>query len=103
MYLVRAGDIVSDFLEPLVDREIPRLEDRSTEEVLAQLEQAQVAIRDGGFTDTMAGSLDVKALYPSLDQEESAEAVARFIRRTKVDIRGIDMRAVVVYLASNLT
>ena len=99
----RAGDAVADFLEPLVDVEIPRMEDRSTEEVIAQLEEAQMAVRDAGLTDTMAGSLDVKALYPSLDHEESAEAVARFIQKSKVRTHGIDWRAAVVYLASNMT
>ena len=36
----RAGDAISDFLEPLVQMVTPRMEERSTEEVLSQLEEA---------------------------------------------------------------
>ena len=34
----RAGDMLSDFLEPIVNMVVPRMEERSTEEVLSQLE-----------------------------------------------------------------
>ena len=71
--------------------------------MLAQLEEAQTTIRDRGLMDTMVGSLDMKALYPSLDQNESAEAVARFVRKSKVDVKGVNWRAALVFLASNMT
>ena len=99
----RAGDIVADFLDPLVNVATPRLEDRSTEEVLAQLQETEVKIREDGLTGTMVGSLDVAALYPSLDQEGCAETVARFVRSSKVSLNGIDWRAAQVYLSSSLT
>ena len=99
----RAGDCLADFLEPLVNVETPRMEDRSTEEVLSQLQEAEVSIRDQGLTDTMVGSLDVRALYPSLDQEGSARAVARFVLESNVEISGVDWRAAQIFVASNLT
>ena len=99
----RVGDMVADILEPLVVAQTPRMEDQSTEEVLAQLEEAEQAIRDAGLDNTVVGSLDVRALYPSLDQRGSAEAVETFIMNSQVDVKGVDYRAVQVYLASNLS
>ena len=58
----RAGNIIADFLGPLVDLEHPRLEDLSTEEVISQLEEVETIIRNSGETSSMVGSLDVKAL-----------------------------------------
>ena len=98
----RAGDLISDFLEPMIAADLPRQEDLSTEEVLSQLEEAQVEIKRLGLKDTMAGSLDVRALYPSLDQERAAESVAKFVRRSKVKVEGVDWREAQVFLASNM-
>ena len=99
----RAGDALADFLEPLVSVVSPRFEDQSTEEVLAQLQQAEVKIRDEGLTSTMVGSLDVSALYPSLDHMGSAEAVERFVKRSRVEFKNVDWRAALVFLASSWT
>ena len=99
----RAGDVVADILEPMVRAQVPRMEDQSTEEVLAQLEEAEIFIRDSGINDAMVGSLDVQALYPSLDQLGSSKAVEDFIMQSKVEMIGVDYRAVQVYLASNLS
>ena len=51
----------------------------------------------------MVGSLDVKALYLSLDQEGAAEMVSLLVHRSKVKFTWIDYRAAQVYLASNLS
>ena len=98
----RAGDQLSDLLEPLISVKSPRLEDLSTEEVLAQLKEAQDTVKEAGLKDVMVGSLDVKALYPSLDQEGSARAVAQFVRESEVELDGIDWRHVQVFLASHM-
>ena len=98
----RAGDILADVLSPLIHLEVPRHEDKSTEEVLCQLGQAQEAMKEAGSTKSMVGSLDVRALYPSLDQEGSADMVADMVARSKVRITGVDFRAAQVFLASNL-
>ena len=98
----RAGDLLSDFLQPLVTACIPRQEDMSTEEVVAQLEEAQLEVKRLGLRNTMAGSLDVRALYPSLDQDGASESVAKFIRESKVEIKGINWREAQVFLGSNM-
>ena len=59
----RAGDAIADFLEPLVELEIPSMEDKSIEQVLAQLQEVEELIQMLGHTDTAMGSLDVQALY----------------------------------------
>ena len=99
----RAGDILADFLEPLVLLGTPRQEDQSTEEVLSQLEDAQAAIKASGSRNTMVGSLDVKALYPSLDQDAAAEVVAQLVYESEVRFNGINWRCVQTFLASNHT
>ena len=93
---------MSDWLEPMVSLCKPRMEDLSTEEVLAQLEEAQLAIKEAGARNTMAGSLDVKGLYPSLDQRGAAEAVAQFVLESPTEVAGIDWRQIQVYIASNM-
>ena len=98
----RAGDIMSDLLEPLVSLQSPRFEDLSTEEVLSQLEDAQKSIASTGRRDTVVGSLDVKALYPSLDQMGSARIVAKFVRESPHEVNNIDWRHAQVFIASNM-
>ena len=99
----RAGDILSDFLKPLILVDTPRQEDQSTEEVLAQLEEAQRAIIESGATDVMVGSLDVQALYPSLDQDHAAELVSQMVHDSKARLTGINYRCVQTFVASNMT
>ena len=99
----RAGDVLADFLEPLVLLGTPRQEDQSTEEVLSQLEDVQAAIKASGSRNTMVGSLDVKALYPSLDQDAAAEVVAQLVYESEVRFNGINWRCVQTFLASNHT
>ena len=75
----RARDVLADIMEPLVELQLPRMEDKSTEEVIAQLEEEESAIRESGCDSIMVGSLDVKDIYPSLDIEQSAEIVSSFV------------------------
>ena len=97
-----ARDLLSTFLEPLIAASSPRQEDLSTEEVISQLEEAERSIKDSGLKDTMAGSLDVQALYPSLSQEGASVGVAKFVRESKTTILGIDWREVQTFLASTM-
>ena len=98
----RAGDQMADFLTPLVATQNPRMEDLSTEEVMAQLKETQEMIRETRATNVMAGSLDVRALYPSLDQEGSARIVSNHIKNTTANIVGIDWNATQIFVASNM-
>ena len=47
----RAGDILADFLAPIVCLYTPRMEDKSTEEVLAQLEETQKMLVETGTSN----------------------------------------------------
>ena len=51
----------------------------------------------------MVGSLDVSALYPSLDHEGASEQVSKLVMRSTVELSGMDWRAAQTFLASNLT
>ena len=98
----QAGDVIADLLEPLVSVSLPSQEDLSTEEVLSQLEEAEKLIKEQGHTNVTAGSLDVKALYPSLDQTGASEAVSKFVLESKVDLEGVNWREVQTNVASNM-
>ena len=98
----RSGDILSDFLGPIILLNQPRMEDQSTGEVLSQLEDAATAIEESGYRDIMVGSLDVQALYPSLDQKETAKIVGELVMESRADISGVDYRSVPVFVASNM-
>ena len=87
---------------PIIHMETPRYEDKSTEEALSQLAEAQTGIRKAGSKEAMVGSLDVKSLYPSLDQEGAAEMVSQLVLRSRMKFPGVDYRAAQVYLASTL-
>ena len=97
----RAGDVLSDILEPLVLLSTPRHEDQSTEEVIAQLERAQKDLPESGCRDSMVGSLDVAALYPSLDQEASSEIVAQLVKETPIKFTNVNYRCIQTFLASH--
>ena len=99
----RAEDCLADLLAPLVTTDTTSVEDKSTEEVLMQLQEAEMRIRELGLTDTMVGSLDAKSLYPSLDHAGSAEMVARYVEESTVEIHGVDWRAAQICIASNLS
>ena len=97
----QAGDVLADFLTPLVLLSTPRQEDQSTEEAISQLEDAQLEIRKSGSTNTMVGSLDVCALYPSLDQDEAAEVVAQLVEESDIEFCDTNWRCVQTFLACN--
>ena len=82
--------LIADILSPLVDLDLSSLKDHITEQVLTQLQQAEESIQELGHVDTVISSLDVQALYPSLDQEEAAEAVSRFVQRTRIKVKGVN-------------
>ena len=56
-----------------------------------------------GAGDTMVGSLDVKALYPSLDQDHAADLVAQHVLESKARLPSVNYRCVQTFVASNLS
>ena len=81
----------------------PRLEDLSTEEALTQLEEAESLIREAGDTESMVGSLDVVALYPSLDHNMTAQLAADLVMESSVKFKNINYRAAQVLIVCNMS
>ena len=72
----------------------------NTEEILAEIRN----LNQRGFeNDTVIGSLDVKALYPSLDVEFAAEIVAKKFRESQYEIEGVNYNEEGLYLALSKT
>jgi hypothetical protein len=106
------GDIVSDYLEILANEKAAMngTEVRSTEEMCAKLEKVNQQIRvekrargeqsetDEDEVDKVIGSMDVAALYPSLDIGRSVKIIEKMIKESKleVDVSVKDMDAHIV-------
>ena len=72
-----AGDILADIIEPLAKIKEPSIEAQSTEEVRRIIEDASERSKSEGVRNLVTASMDVVALYPSLNQRESAREVAQ--------------------------
>ena len=100
----RAGDLLAAILEPMIAMTSPRLEDLSTGEVIAQIDETGDYLRENRINDASIGSLDVSALYPSIPHEQGAREVEKFVMNTDgVKLDGFNTRAAQVFIASNLT
>ena len=73
-------------------------ESQSTEEVLRKIKEANAMLEKEGAREIMLGSLDVEALYPSIDQKEGPRIVAQEILKSKVKFENINYHLAVVYL-----
>ena len=73
---------------------------RSSEEMIASIQQAN---EKGLPTDTVVGSLDVKALYPSIDVELSARVVANTYVEHSYEIVNVNYNELSLYLAINMS
>ena len=72
----------------------------NTEEILAEVRDLNKRGIEG---DVVIGSLDVKALYPSLDIEFTAEIVAKEFRESAFEVEGVDTKELGLYLPLNKT
>ena len=72
----------------------------NTEELLAEIMQLNLNKIE---RDIVVGSLDVKALYPSLDVDFTAEVVAKAFRESEYQVKGVDYTEVGLYLSLNLS
>ena len=98
----RAGDLVADLLDSLTKARVPAEELLSTEEVLHNLENAAAKIAKEGER-IVPGSADVEALYPNIETELTAEECGKEMEESMVEVKGVDYRAAVVYLAACLS
>ena len=72
----------------------------SSEEMMASIQQAN---EKGLPTDTVVGSLDVKALYPSLDVDLTARVIANTYMEHSYEIINVDYNELSLYLAINMS
>ena len=91
----RLSYLISNILKEVTDKEQTVCD--STEDMLAGIQQAN----DSGMIqeDTVIGSLDVKALYPSLDLDHTIETAAEEFRRSDVEIDGVNDEELGLYLS----
>ena len=94
------SEMLSDLIEPISRMDHDSNEAQSTEEVLRMIAEANQKLSVDNVRDVALGSMDVVALYPSLDQDEFAKIVADHIMESEVDFAGVDFDIAGVYLAT---
>ena len=86
--------LLSTILTPIVEQS--KTNCRSTEEMLATINQ----VNENGIEDeVIVGSADVKALYPSLNIDETIKIVTEMFRVSPVEINGVDYKELALYLS----
>ena len=96
------GETLSDIIEPVSLARENIWESQSTEEVLRKIKEANLELKKEEAKEIMVGSLDVEALYPSIDQKEGPRIVAQEILKSKVKFENINYHLAAVYLAVTL-
>ena len=69
------GDLILDIIEPLARVEPEKTEAQSTEELIRSIQEANTGLKNVRDDNTVLASMDVVALYPSIDQREAAAIV----------------------------
>ena len=83
---LRPSDILSEVLTPIARVEGRGIESESTEESLFYIDEANIKVREeysrGEDTEgeLVIGSMDVEALYPSIEVSKSARIVGEIVR-----------------------
>merc|ERR1712240_688796 len=72
----------------------------STEDIMSEIEELNENVKVEENEKLIVGSLDVKALYPSLDISFSAKVVSEefILSKVSMDIESIDYRELGLYL-----
>ena len=88
-------------------KEVKRLDNascESTEDILAEITDVNENCEIGETDKLVVGSLDVKALYPSLDVNFTAERVADefYSSPVSIDNESVDVGELGLYLALNI-
>ena len=85
------GEQLSDLLDPVARTRDRIWEAQSTEEVLRKIGEANQKLEEEGAKEIMIGSLDVEALYPSIDQKIGLEIVTREVVRYDFEYENVDI------------
>merc|ERR1711954_234440 len=101
----RISDMVSDILGYLFQADNNNVEVTSTEDFLSRIEDLNQQIREGKVNgdQLMVGSLDVEALYPSIDVNRAAEIVKERVMESELRLEGIDWRWMLIYMTLTMT
>ena len=94
----RLSHILSILLVDSVENE--ETECGNTEELIAEFERMNI---NGVSEEFIIGSMDVKAMYPSLDIPLTVEKVCEVFQNSDVEIKGVDYHEVGLYIALNKT
>ena len=89
----RSSEIVSDILEAALLTFPVQHECKSTEDMLAKIDEANVKVQLEGV-DVCVGSGDVVALYPSIQHKDGARQCAEMIRSHPAEFNSVDVKAV---------
>ena len=91
------GEQLSDIIEPVSRARNVVWEAQSTEEVLRKIQEANIVLEREKVKDLMLGSLDVEALYPSIDQREGPRLVSEEVRKSQLKFENVDYHLAAVY------
>ena len=100
----RVSDLCSDVLGAVYNSEEGH-EVQSAEHLLSRIEELNAKIRKKEINSErmMVGSLDVEALYPSIDVRQAGEICRDRILNSELKQEGIDYRWALIYLALTAT
>ena len=101
--LTRALEVLTMILTSIMDDVEPVMEVSSSEEMQRAILDANIRIKEEKIPDPVVFSMDVKALYPSLDLEDISEAVMTMVEETELGMEDIDIRHLATYLAAILS
>ncbi len=96
-YSHKLSHFISNILKEVADKQATICD--STESMLTSIEEANSSGRVG--PNTVVGSLDVKALYPSLNLDFTIPIVAEEFYESGVEIAGVDEEELGLYLSLN--
>ena len=100
--------MVSDILEGVIENIGSTSVCKSTEELLYTFEEynntidKDVAEKNFNRKRKVIGSIDAKALYPSIEEDRAADIVAEIILDTDVKFEGLDNNELGKYLCKNM-
>ena len=92
-------DLVADVIEPLPKVEPDTTEAQSMEKLLRGIEEANRNLKEVATPEVVLVRNDILALYPSIDQVESARLLRETFIQSDLKVTNIDWRAGGLYLA----
>ena len=102
----RSSDILSDVLNPIGRERGRHIESESTEESLNYVKVANEKIKEmrkaGIEMEMVIGSMDVEALYPSIEIEKTAVILREMMEEADIKHENIEYETAVKYVAINI-